>query len=64
MSYISTVDVTFEQLRYTVREDVGSYTPVIRLSQPSPVILTLPVDLIDVNTTGSYIIHCVYLSRL
>jgi len=57
---LSTVDVTFGQLRYTVREDIGSHTPVIRLSQPSPIILQLPVVLIDVNTTGTLYNVCTY----
>lgn len=55
------VDVNFDQLTYTITEDTMLLSPVIILSQPSPVTLTLSINLIDVNTTGKInVIHCSY----
>ena len=42
----------FDQLTYIMREDAISLSPVIVLSQPSPVTFTLTVHLRDINTTA------------
>ena len=48
--------VNFGQSSYGVMEGDGSVTIVILLSQPSLKILRLPINLMDVSTTGMYFI--------
>ncbi|XP_065909246.1 uncharacterized protein [Dysidea avara] len=48
----STVEMIFDPPVYTINENVGSLSPTIRLSQPSPEPFNLIVTLVDVNTTG------------
>ena len=57
----------FDQLTYIMREDAISLSPVIVLSQPSPVTFTLTVNLRDINTTAGKLYqlaiwysYCVY----
>ena len=48
-----TVYVQFEQLAYSIREDIISLSPVIVLSRPSWETLRLPINIMDVDTTGT-----------
>ena len=45
--------MTFDPPVYTINENVGSLSPTIRLSQPSPEAFNMIVTLMDVNTTGN-----------
>lgn len=48
-----TVSVKFEQSAYFIREDIISLSPVIKLSRPLWKTLRLPINIMDVNTTGT-----------
>ena len=45
----------FDPPLYIINENVGSLSPTIRLSQPTPEAFNLIVTLMDVNTTGKFI---------
>ncbi|XP_065905004.1 uncharacterized protein [Dysidea avara] len=47
----STVEMMFDPPLYIINENVGSLSPTIRLSQPTPEAFNLIVTLMDVNTT-------------
>jgi len=46
--------MTFDPAVYTINENFGPLSPIIRLSQPSPEAFNLIVTLMDVNTTGKF----------
>ena len=43
----------FDPQIFTVSESMGSLSPGVLLSRPSPVSFNLIIDLVDVNTTGN-----------
>jgi len=51
----------FDPQLFTVSETVGSLSPGILLSRPSPMSFSLIVNVVDVNTTGN--VHISYPSR-
>ena len=49
------VEVSFPQSIYEISEDIISLIPVIKLSQASLVGLEVPINLISITTTGTYV---------
>jgi len=59
---IFAVEMTFNPDKYTITESVGSLSPTIRLSQPSHEAFNFTITLMDVNTTGNFMMLAFHIS--
>ena len=48
------INIRFDKTSYTVDEDIGSISPVLKLDKPSPCCITVLVELTERTATGEF----------